>query len=389
MHISGHTPSLPEPSADALALSQRLLIHIRDAIAAAGGWLPFVEYEALALYAPGMGYYSNGSVKLGQEGDFTTAPELSTLFGQTLARQVADILPHTGRQIIECGPGSGKLALDLLRELERLDCLPESYALLEVSGDLRERQQQRFAEQAPQLLPRLRWLDQLPEQIDGVVLGNEVLDAIPTHLLRWEEDGVHQLGVVWRDDALQLAARPLTDADLLAQAEALPVDAPYQSEVQWQAAGFVRTLAERLQRGVILLIDYGFPQREYYHPQRDSGTLMCHYRHHAHPDPLWLPGLQDITTHVDFTAMALAGVEQGLELAGYTSQALFLANAGITELLQEADQTDLPRWLPLANQAQRLMSPAEMGELFKVLALSRHYPHPLRGFAMGDRSHTL
>ncbi|WP_018151161.1 class I SAM-dependent methyltransferase [Leeia oryzae] len=389
MHVTGSTPNLPAPAPEALAISRQLEAQIKAEIHASQGWIPFVRFEELALYSPGLGYYSNGTIKLGPDGDFTTAPELSVLFGQTVANQIAQVLDSTGGDILEFGPGSGKLALDILQALEARQQLPAHYYLLEVSADLRDRQQQRFRQEAPHLLPRLVWLDQLPEQFTGVIIGNEVLDAIPTHLVRWEADRIEEMGVSLENDQFVLAARPISDPQLLEKARQLPVHAPYLSEIQLRAAGFVSTLANTLQHGLLLLIDYGFPEREYYHPQRDQGTLMCHYRHHAHPDPLLLVGLQDVTTHVDFTAMAIAGVDNGLSLAGYTSQAMFLASAGITDLLARADQEDLARYLPLTNQAQRLMSPAEMGELFKVLALTKGIEEPLLGFMVGDRSHAL
>ncbi|MCB6183861.1 SAM-dependent methyltransferase [Leeia sp. TBRC 13508] len=389
MHVIGNKTELPAPSAEAQAVSDQLVAHLHQVIAENKGWIPFVKFEELALYAPGLGYYSNGSIKLGSQGDFTTAPELSCLFGQTIAKQIQQVLTQTGGDVLEFGPGSGKLALDILLALEKLNALPDHYYLLEVSGDLRERQQSRLKKEAPHLLHLVSWLDELPTTFTGVMLGNEVLDAIPTHLVRWTNDGIKEVGVSLIDGQFALVDRAIEDPSLLQQAESLPVEAPYLSEIQLRAAGFVSTLAQALTHGLLLMIDYGFSEREYYHPQRDQGTLMCHYRHHAHPDPLILVGLQDVTTHVDFTAMAVAGVNEGLTLSGYTSQAMFLANAGITDLLSEIDQTDLATYLPFANQVQRLMSPAEMGELFKVIALTRNIDDSLLGFSVGDRSHAL
>ena len=396
MQVPASTDTLPAPSPDAAALSARLLEAIRADIDAAGGWLPFDRYQSLALYAPGLGYYSNGTIKLGPDGDFTTAPELSALFGRTLARQVHETLsalghPAGGGDVLEFGPGSGKLALDLLRELAALDALPDHYYLLEVSADLRERQRARFEQEAPELLPRLAWLDTLPTKFTGVMLGNEVLDAIPVNLVEWRDGEPHEVGVEWTDGQLALSTRPLPAGPLREVATTLPVPATgvYRSEVGLSAAAFTRTLGQHLTRGLILMIDYGFPRAEFYHPQRGGGTLMCHYRHRAHPDPLYLPGLQDITSHVDFTAVADAGLEAGLSLAGYTSQAMFLMGAGLPALLSEENPDDLTRYLPLANQVQRLTSPAEMGELFKVIGLTRDLDMPLTGFGFGDRSHTL
>ncbi|TCS72468.1 SAM-dependent MidA family methyltransferase [Sulfuritortus calidifontis] len=379
---------LPVPGPDALALSQALSRHIAGAIEAAGGWLDFARYMELALYAPGLGYYSAGAQKFGAAGDFVTAPELTPLFGRTLARQAAEVLAQTGGEVLELGAGSGRLALDLLRGLAELDALPPRYAILELSADLRERQRALFAREAPDLLPRLHWLDALPERFSGVVLGNEVLDALPVHLVHyrngiWQERGVIQAGeaFAWQD-------RPLVDGALFELADKLPVEGDYLTEISLAAPALIRSLAAMLERGVLLFLDYGFPRAEYYHPQRSQGTLMCHYRHQAHADPFVLPGLTDITAHVDFTAVAESGFDAGLKLLGYASQAGFLINCGITDLLQGQSTTD-PGYIRQAAALQKLMSPAEMGELFKVIALGRGLTQPLMGFVRGDRSHAL
>jgi len=365
---------------------------IRSEIAAAGGWIAFDRYMDLALYTPGIGYYSGGATKFGAAGDFVTAPELSPLFAQTIAAQAAEIIAHSAPEIIEVGAGSGRLAADLLLELERRRALPTHYAILDLSGELRARQRATLDRDAPHLLPRVRWLDRLPQRFDGLLLANEVLDALPVHLVRWQGSEICERGVSLANGQFAWSERPARGR-LLDRARKLGEEcgiAPgYLSEIALIAPCWVAQWAEILGQGALLLIDYGFPRREYYHPQRDAGTLMCHYRHRAHSEPFHLPGLQDITAHVDFTAIVEAAVEAGLELLGYTAQSTFLFNCGLTEILARTSASDPQRYLPLANAAQKLVSPAEMGELFKVLALGKRYGGPLIGFANGDRSATL
>ncbi len=379
---------LPPPSADALAHSEKLLALIRADIAAHGGWIPFARYMELALYAPGLGYYTAGARKLGREGDFVTAPEMTPLFGQTLARQAAEVLESGADQIIEIGAGSGALAASLLAELEKLGRLPRNYYILEVSPDLRERERDLLAAKVPHLLETVAWLNRLPTLYSGLIVANEVLDAMPVHVVRGADAGVEEGGVALKDGALAWEFR-LAGAELRAAAEALGLPAGYRSEIQLVACGFVRTLAQALARGVILLVDYGFPAHEYYHAQRGDGTLMCHYRHRAHADPFFLPGLQDITSHIDFSAVARAGREAGLELLGYTGQANFLINCGITDIMLRISPEDVRAYAPQAAAAQQLLSPSEMGELFKVIAFGKDYAQPLLGFARGDRSASL
>lgn len=380
---------LPAPSAAALAHSEKLTSHIRQQIAAAGGWISFARYMELALYAPGLGYYSAGATKFGSGGDFTTAPEMSPLFGQTLALQIAEVLPHTAGNVLEFGAGSGKLALDILRELERRNSLPQRYYILDLSAELRERQWQTFQQHGLHLLPLVEWVDTLPEQFSGLMLGNEVLDAMPAHLVELGEHGWQERGVQDCGNDFAWATRPLSDPALAPICASLGANAPYLTEISLANRAFMRMLAEHLQQGLILLIDYGFGAGEYYHPQRDQGTLMCHYRHHAHSEPFYLPGLQDITVHVDFSAIAQTALDNGLDLHGYTTQAHFLLNAGIGEILQRFDPNDVKSYLPHASAAQKLMNPAEMGELFKVIGLSRALDLSLRGFCSGDRSRML
>jgi SAM-dependent MidA family methyltransferase len=379
---------LPEPSAEARAHSDLVARRIRDEIAAHAGWLPFSRYMELALYAPGLGYYSAGAKKLGRDGDFVTAPEISPLFGRTLARQVQQALAGGLEQVLEVGAGSGALAATILEELERLGMLPRTYLILELSADLRERSRDTLAARVPHLLERVAWLASLPPGFTGVVLGNEVLDAMPADVVRAHAGAVEEAGVTDERGRFGWSYRPAPDA-LARLALALHLAEGYRTELQRAACAFVRTLGEIMERGVAFFIDYGFPGREYYHAQRSTGTLMCHYRHHAHEDPFFLPGLQDITTHIDFSAVARAAGEGGLELAGYTSQAQFLINCGITDVLAQTPAEKTTAFLPLAAQVNRLTSPAEMGELFKVIALARGRTPPLLGFASGDRRHAL
>lgn len=392
--------SLPAPGADALAQSEALADLIRGRIAAAGGWLPFDRYMDLALYAPGLGYYSGGAMKFGRRADdgsdFVTAPELSPLFATTLARPVAQALQQSDtRRLMEFGAGTGKLAAGLLTALADLDVAFDSYAIVDLSGELRERQRETIEKLAPALAAKVTWLDALPEAFDGVVIGNEVLDAMPVRLVVRKLGAWHERGVVMLDDRFAFDDRPIApdaQVDLIDAAIDEASDEPfveYITETHEAALAFTKTICTMLTRGAAFFIDYGFPRREFYHAQRAGGTLMCHYRHRAHADPFLYPGLQDITAHVEFTGIAEAGVETGADLLGFTSQARFLMNAGITDVLSDLDPSDVKRFLPAANAVQKLLSEAEMGELFKVIAFSRGIPGTLDAFATGDRSHTL
>lgn len=325
----------------------------------------------LVLYEPGVGYYAGRARKFGAEGDFVTAPELGSLFGRTLARQLKE-LPYP---VLEFGAGSGALADALLSQGDF------AYSILETSADLRQRQQARLAN-------RVRWLDRLPERIRGVVLANEVVDAMPVHAVAWRSEGILERGVSFLNDRLAWAERP-AQGQLLEEAKAVPVPVPYESEIGLIARAWMRELAERLEEGVVFVVDYGFPRHEYYHPQRAGGTLMCHYRHQAHADPFAHPGDEDVTAHVDFSALAEAACDAGLEVLGYATQAQFLVNCGITEVLAEANLDNALHYAPLAAEAQKLLSPAEMGELFKVLAVGRGVKPPLLGFTRGDRAASL
>ncbi len=379
--------SLPVPDSDALAALHALSHQIALEIAQSDGAIPFSRFMELALYAPDLGYYSGGSAKLGRDGDFTTAPELSPLFGAALAQAAAAIIAQTAPNILEFGAGTGKLAADVLQEMARLGVNIARYAIVELSGELRARQQEKLKD-----FPQVVWLDGFPDSFDGVVLANEVLDAMPVQLASKGESGWRELFVGIDHGAFVLQpAGPDISAQVAGQvpeADQLPLG--YMTELHPVGRGFMASLARMMQggKGAAFLFDYGFPAHEYYHPQRMAGTLMCHYRHHAHPDPFYLPGLQDITAHVDFTAMALAAQDHGLDVLGYMNQASFLLAAGIGELLLRTDPDDAKAYLPQANAVQKLVSPAEMGELFKVLIVGNQASLP-EAIARSDRSHRL
>ncbi|MEO8142574.1 MAG: SAM-dependent methyltransferase [Betaproteobacteria bacterium] len=379
MHENRGRAVLPSPDPQALAASRTLLDRIGAELAVAGNWISFARYMELVLYEPGLGYYAAGARKLGAGGDFVTAPELSPLFGRALARQIAQIL-QPGDAILEFGAGSGVLAEVLTLEFPGL-----KYQILETSPELRQRQQERLAD-------RVQWLDRLPGRFRGVMLANEVVDAMPVHALAWTHTRVLERGVCANEGQLAWSDRAAKDP-VLVQATKLDMEIPpsgrYESELALLARAWMRSLGRFLERGALLVVDYGFPAREYFHPQRSMGTLACHYRHHAHDDPFYLPGLQDVTAHVDFSALAGAAVDAGMAVLGYANQAQFLVNCGITELLAEENPADPKRYLPAAAAAQKLLSPSEMGELFKVLAVGKGVQDPLMGFSRGDRSGTL
>jgi SAM-dependent MidA family methyltransferase len=359
--------SLPDPPADALQASLALQSRIRQAISADAGWISFSRYMDLSLYTPGLGYYAGGAVKLGKDGDFTTAPEISALFGATLARFASDLFGGAPLNILEFGAGTGKLAGDLLSAAADSGTKIASYQIVEVSSELRARQQRALAN-----YPQIEWLDAPPAAFTGLVIANEVLDAMPVPLLlrrdgRWLERGVALDGSDFRFVDREC------DQGMAGQIPGEPsLPEGYLTEVHPQQAGFMRLLGEILRAGnggAALMIDYGFPASEYYLPQRSGGTLMCHYRHHAHADPFYLPGLQDITSHIDFSEIARAGLDAGLEVGFYMSQASFLIGAGLPNLLEGQRAADSLHWLPMSNAVQKLTSPAEMGELFKAMLL--------------------
>ncbi len=388
--------TLPLPDPAAAAHSARLLDHLRAEIAAADGAISFARFMELALYAPGLGYYRAGARKFGPGGDFVTAPELSPLFARCLARQCQEILHALGGgEIVELGAGTGIMAADLLLALRALDASPERYAILELSGELRERQRQTLADRAPELLDRVVWLDAPPTPgFRGIVLGNEVLDALPVERFRVTAHGPRRLMVRWTEAGLDWAEGGEDPAVTTAVSRIesdlgwrLPEG--YVSEYIPHLEDWLRAIAAPLAAGALLFVDYGYPRREYYHPERTDGTLLCHYRHRVHADPFILPGLQDITASVDFTAIADAAVAAGLEVAGYASQNYFLFGCGLMELLAEVDAADTARYLEQVRQVKLLTLPGEMGERFQAIALTRNLTIPLRGFAFRDERRRL
>ncbi len=390
-----HIPTdLPVPSPEEQAHSQRLIEHIRQEIQQLGP-ISFARFMELALYQPGLGYYSAGLQKLGAQGDFITAPELSPLFALCLARQCEEVLRRLGGgDILELGAGSGRLAADLLLALAASDTLPERYAILEISADLRERQQALLSQLPSRIHDRIVWLDRIPEKrFQGLVLANEVLDVLPVQRFAKIDNKIIELYIDWQDG---LVWREIpADDDLTAGILALEadLDAPlpdgYTSEINRHLEAWLRGVSAPLVKGAALFIDYGYPRREFYHPQRHMGSLLCHYRHRVHDNPLIHAGLQDITASVDFTAVADAARACDLDVAGYSTQAHFLIACGLAEQLTSLGEQEPERAMLLAQQVQRLTMPGEMGERFKVIALARGYPAPLQGFGRYDQRERL
>lgn len=389
------TTQLPMPDTAMQQHSVALTEHIIQRIQHAGGQIPFSEFMQQALYAPGLGYYSGGLHKFGAQGDFVTAPELSPLFSYCVAHQchqVLSTLPAEQRVILEFGAGSGRMASDILIALEQSACLPAHYWILELSSELQHRQRECLQAEVPHLLSRVQWLTQLPDTtFSGVVLGNEVLDAMPVERFQvTEQANLERFYVAWQNNHFiwQIGADDeIAELNTLLTPLLDTLPSGYVSEYNPFLASWMQHLAKCLQQGLVLLIDYGFPRAEFYHPQRSDGTLMCHYRHHAHSDPLCLVGLQDITAHVDFTAVAETASDAGLNVAGYTTQANFLLACGIAELMQQVDPTDTVNWLRQTQQAKKLLMPSEMGELFKIIALTQGLDDlALLGFSRDERA---
>ncbi len=384
--------NLSAPDTEARAHSGRVVAAIREEILRCDGWISFARYMELALYAPGLGYYAAGATKLGADGDFVTAPEMSPLFGAALAVQLRAILAVTKRRdVLELGAGTGRLAADLLNALAKAGAPPARYRILEPSPDLRERQRATIARDAAPGSAIVEWIDALPDSIDGAVVANEVLDAIPAHLVASRGGKLFERGVAWNDGKARFEwdERPAAEALAALAAQRFPPGIDYLSEINPASNALVEDIGRRLVGGAALFIDYGFPALEYYHPQRGEGTLMCHYRHRAHADPFVWPGLNDITAHVDFSAIADAGARAGLHVVGFAPQAPFLMGCGILDLLAAVGSPESAAYMKAAAPVQKLLSPAEMGELFKVLALARTEGIDWKGFALVDRSGRL
>jgi len=374
---------LPEPASDAREHSARLVDLICDEMSQSNGQMPFDRFMERALYAPSLGYYTAGARKFGEAGDFVTAPELSPLFARCLARQCQQVLNELGGgDLLEVGAGTGAMAADLLLALETLEMLPEHYFIL-------------LQARVPHLFNRVEWLDLLPESgFRGMVIANEVLDAMPVSRFKIEKTGVREGFVCWENDQFQAVwgnpvTQGLTDAISSLQERVGSLAVGYESEINLRADYWLQALSRSVEAGVVLLVDYGYPCSEYYHPQRFMGTLLCHYRHRAHDNPLILSGLQDITAHVNFTAVAKAGLDAGFKLGGYTTQAHFLLGCGLESLLMESDPHDIKRHMTLMQEVKRLTMPTEMGELFKAIALVREVEASLIGFSVRDLSGRL
>lgn len=375
-----------------LAHSQALQALMHDEIAANAG-MSFDRFMELALYAPGLGYYTAGSQKFGAAGDFVTAPEISSLFSQCLANQCAQILQVTGGDILEFGAGSGVMAANILQQLERLQSLPGHYFILDLSPDLKSRQLKTIEQIVPHLLERVIWLEAMPENFSGVMLGNEVLDAMPVSVFKMRADQVYEqyvdvidneLRPVWRE-----ASDLLTAAVHRLQSRGMVFSDGYTSEINLRLSGWISSLADSMQKGAVLLIDYGYTAKEYYHAERSMGTLICHYQHRAHDDPFKLIGLQDITANVDFSAVKEAAEKAGISLAGYTTQANFLLSSGLESLVSEYSPEDSENFLRITQGVKVLMLPSQMGERFKVIGLAKNLDINLQGFSTRDMSDRL
>jgi SAM-dependent MidA family methyltransferase len=388
-------PSLPAPDALSAAHSERAAAYIREHIADAGGSIAFAEFMHHALYAPGLGYYAAGTTKFGEGGDFVTAPELSKVFGRVLARQCADVLAGIeGAAILEYGAGSGKLAADMLEALAGLNALPAAYLVLEVSADLRERQEDYLRRRVPDLVHLVTWIDSLPEGHRGVIVANEVLDCLPVERFVRRGDSLMQVRVAMNSHGFVFTEGPAPEnlAQTVASIErdiGAPLPDGYMSEVCLATGPWLGGMSSALREGVAFLFDYGVSRREYYAPDRSEGWLRCHYRHRAHNDPLVLVGIQDMTAWVDFSSLANSATAHGFDLAGYATQAQFLMGGGLDIELQDIASLPAEKRLALSSEIKTLTLPGEMGERFKCLALSKGSAASPAAFAQGDRTHTL
>ena len=380
---------LPEPNAEALEHSARLKRVIDDAIEASGGLISFSRFMEFALYSPEGGYYVSSLRKFGEQGDFITAPELGDVFARCLAKQLAQVLDGLGNgEVLEVGAGSGMLAMQLLKELDKSYKLPSLYSILEVSPELSRRQPQLLQQEVPRYVDRIRWLSELPDTFTGVIVANEVVDAVPVDRFTVRNGEVLGVGVAVGESGF-VDATYTVDHARWDSIRNLDLADGYSSEVGFQQQAWLRSLGDRLKSGVIIVIDYGFPCHEFFHPQRSKGTLMCHYRHRSHGDPYINVGLQDITAHVDFTALAKAARESGLSLLGFTNQASFLLSLGILDTIAPEMQGNTAHTIKITQQVKKLTLPSEMGELFKVMVVGIGFEQPLLGFALADHRSRL
>lgn len=401
--LDKHAQILPQPEAQAKKQSQLVKQCIQDACKPGDGWINFSEFMNIALYQPALGYYSGGSQKFGEKGDFITAPEVSALFGQCLANQVAEVFQNlesaNGEKalLVEFGAGSGILAADLLLQLERLGCLPEQYLIIELSAELKQRQKETISNKAGHLLNTVQWLDQLPEAVsNAVVIANEVLDAMPLECFKVANKAgdIESLMLGFDNDELVSCYQPAGDAVLqkiseMQQRSEFTLSENYKSEYNPAIAGWLSAIESQIKNLVILLIDYGYNEKEYYQSDRVNGTLLCYYQHRAHDNFLWWPGLQDITAFVNFTDVAYSAHDSGLQVSGYTTQAAFLLANGLAELHAAQVTDEVQQQIKLSQQIKTLTLPSEMGDKFKVMVLTKNYEEPLTGFSMLDLRNRL
>ena len=384
-------PELPVPDNNAVKHSQKVCKKIKREIRDRNGMISFKRFMEIAMYEPGLGYYSSGTTKFGVHGDFITAPELSTVYSKCIARQCQQILNELDKgTILELGPGTGRLACDILQTLEHSDCLPDKYFLFETSADLRNKQQEYIRQQIPHLEKIISWLDEIPEStFNGIILANEVLDAMPVHRFVFSDNQVMELNVgyvenrfVWRVNHFDNETFQVVYRELNPFLDTWPQG--YTGEINTDLQPFISSFSDTIRQGVILIVDYGYPRQDYYHPQRIDGTLLCHYRHRVHNDPFFYPGLQDITSSVNFTCLAEAAVNAGLDVCGYTTQAHFLMSCGLEEVIKQMEEGNSLDNASLSSQIRQLTMPGEMGERFKFIALTKNLNIPLLGFQFVD-----
>jgi len=388
-----HTLDLPEPTTEEIAQSQKLVEVIKQVIKEAGGWIGFEHYMQLALYYPGLGYYSGGAQKFGEQGDFITSPEVSPLFAQTLAKPISTLIETIPEvKIIEFGAGSGKLAAELLRALQKKASLPEKYFIIELSAELQQRQRDTIYQIAPELLTRVQWLTKLPEsRLNAIVIANEVLDAMPVKRFRLTNNNIEELGVEIKDKKLELSYRE-ADEELVKKIDILDInrdDVLYSSELNMNINPWIKSLAHCIEKGAVYLIDYGYPRSEYYTEERHMGSFLGYYRHRSIDAPLWYPGLQDLTAFVDFTEIAEAAIENGFDVDGFTSQGNFLINSGLAEIVENTSTNSEVQRLQMVQQMKTLSLPGEMGERFKVIGLSKGLEENVPGFELRDFRYRL
>ena len=399
--LNNSPETLPEPDEEAKNRSQLVKQRVLSACNRSAGWVPFSKFMDIALYEPAIGYYSGGLQKFGEKGDFITAPEVSPLFAQCLANQIAEILQNFKKitdeksAILEFGAGSGVLAADMLLALEKLEILPDQYLIIELSAELQQRQQEKIKSVVPHLYDRMKWLSELPTDLHRVVvIANEVLDAMPVECFKVTGNKVQSLMVGVQDN--ELVSQYVTAADntievikSIEQRSEIIFSNDYCSEYNPAIKGWLASLEKRISSMVVLLIDYGYNEQEYYHPDRVVGTLMCYNRHRAHDDYFWWPGLQDITAFVNFTDVAYSAVDLEMEVSGYTTQAAFLLGCGLSDLHAAQVTDDVKQQVKLSQQIKTLTLPSEMGDRFKVMALAKNYDEQLLGFSMLDLRNRL